>query len=100
MTERLTKCDKNIACMRSTESIDLASVFIFRMTLYYGNLDVLHEAAQTIPKEVASHQQDTLDSPSITLSQCVEQFALLLLLSGMEPLLELIDDEKDFLIIL
>ena len=74
-----------------SKEIDRSRVLAFNKP----NLQFPHEAGGRHP-EIIPHHDDALHPAAIALSQSLHELGVLLLLPGMEPLLELVEDEQHF----
>ena len=59
--------------------------------------DSLHEPGQRHP-EIVAHHEDALDAVAVALPEGLREPGVLVVPVGVEPLLELVDDEDDVLI--
>src|SRR5262249_22211808 len=66
------------------------------LTFYKRNFQLPHEASCRHP-EVISYHDDALHQPAVTLPQSLHKVGIQFLLSGVEPLLELVEDDHQFL---
>jgi len=78
--------------MASGEEIDQGDVLTGRQF----DLQIGHEPARGEP-EIVPHHDDRLEMFSIALSQGSDQFSALLTPLGMQPLLELVQDDQHLL---
>ena len=60
------------------------------------NLQISQKPADGEP-EVVAHHDDALHPPAVALPQGLHKFRVLLLLLGVQPLLELVEDDQHFL---
>ena len=60
------------------------------------DLQIAHESGRRHP-EIIPHQDDRLDMLAVALAQGIDQFGILLTPPGVEPLLELVEDQEHLL---
>jgi hypothetical protein len=75
------------------EQVDHGSV----LPLEKIDLQFAHESSRGQPKIITHHNQ-ALHPPAVALAQCLHQFRVSFLMFCVQPLLELVDHEEDFLV--
>src|SRR5207244_10312943 len=66
------------------------------LTLEKSNLQLGQKPGRCQP-EIVPYQDEALDPTAVTLAQGLHQFRIVFLPFGVKPLLELVEDDQDFL---
>src|SRR5271157_2294930 len=91
--ERLSKLGEHFSSMYLIEQIDWSDVF----ALNKFDMEIAHEPGQGHP-EIIPHHDDALDVLAVTLPKALDQFGIVLLPPGVQPLLELVENDEDLLL--